>query len=270
MSFRPGDTPIGDLTAAICHDLDFPELIRQASGLRASTLIGPSDDWSDIDWLHADMARMRSVESGVTLLRPAWGVSLVSDPEGRVIASRNTYRSGGSGSGVLVAEVPMIGRWTAYGILGQRFSWLCLVSLLALLAAGDPICPASRTLPRGGAWAGRRPSSGVDVPGRRPPSRWWAVIFQIGGELPGWTQERPGRAPIAAPVMMDFAAKLCALAAPLATSACGFQAAPLPFAWPPQAGQPYPELALLGLDGETVHLSDYRGKVLLIEPIGMT
>jgi hypothetical protein len=39
--------------------------------------------------------------------------------------------------------------------------------------------------------------------------------------------------------------------------------------WPPQVGQPYPDLKLIGLDGERVSLASLRGKVILIEPIGM-
>ena len=44
----------------------------------------------------------------------------------------------------------------------------------------------------------------------------------------------------------------------------------LDFDWPPQVGQRYPDVTLRGLDGERVSLSDFEGKVLLIEPIGMT
>ena len=40
--------------------------------------------------------------------------------------------------------------------------------------------------------------------------------------------------------------------------------------WPPVVGESYPDLELINSDGQTVHLSDYSGKVLLIEPIGMT
>lgn len=40
-------------------------------------------------------------------------------------------------------------------------------------------------------------------------------------------------------------------------------------AWPPRVGQPYPDLELLGLDGERVSLASLRGRVILIEPIGM-
>lgn len=40
--------------------------------------------------------------------------------------------------------------------------------------------------------------------------------------------------------------------------------------WPPIIGEEYPDLELINADNETVHLSDYAGNVLLIEPIGMT
>lgn len=69
-------------------------------------------------------------------------------------------------------------------------------------------------------------------------------------------------------------AALLSLALPLGLGACGGAGADaggeLAFAWPPVAGQPYPDLELRDFRGETVQLSSFRGKVLLIEPIGMT
>lgn len=58
------------------------------------------------------------------------------------------------------------------------------------------------------------------------------------------------------------------LAGGLAAASCGGSA--LDFAWPPAAGEEYPGVQLTGLDGASVNLADYRGKVLLIEPVGMT
>ncbi|MCP3915220.1 MAG: hypothetical protein GY711_06675 [bacterium] len=56
-------------------------------------------------------------------------------------------------------------------------------------------------------------------------------------------------------------------------SGCGSEPVPdgpLPFAWPPTAGEAYPDLQLRDTSGEVFQLSSLKGKVLLIEPIGMT
>ncbi len=45
---------------------------------------------------------------------------------------------------------------------------------------------------------------------------------------------------------------------------------PLPTVWPPRVGESYPNLVLRDPEGRPVHRSSYRGKVLLIELIGLT
>ena len=40
--------------------------------------------------------------------------------------------------------------------------------------------------------------------------------------------------------------------------------------WPPTLNRPYPDLKLLNQDGRMTQLSQFKGKVILIEPIGMT
>ncbi len=40
-------------------------------------------------------------------------------------------------------------------------------------------------------------------------------------------------------------------------------------AWPPEVGKPYPDLALVDQTGQRVSLSSFKGRILLIEPIGM-
>jgi hypothetical protein len=42
----------------------------------------------------------------------------------------------------------------------------------------------------------------------------------------------------------------------------------LPFAWPPVVGQPYPDLELVDQTGKLTRLSEFRGKVILVELIG--
>lgn len=44
----------------------------------------------------------------------------------------------------------------------------------------------------------------------------------------------------------------------------------LAFAWPPVVGQPYPDLQLLDQNGREVALSSFKGKVIVLEPVGMT
>jgi hypothetical protein len=47
-------------------------------------------------------------------------------------------------------------------------------------------------------------------------------------------------------------------------------AAALGFEWPPVHGQPYPDLRLLDEEGKPVALSQFKGKVILLEPTAMT
>lgn len=46
--------------------------------------------------------------------------------------------------------------------------------------------------------------------------------------------------------------------------------APLKFAWPPVIGQEYPDLSMHDRTGAVVQLSSFRGRVILLEPIGMS
>jgi hypothetical protein len=44
----------------------------------------------------------------------------------------------------------------------------------------------------------------------------------------------------------------------------------LGFAWPPIIDQPFPDIELMSHTGEMIKLSSFKGKVILVEPIGMT
>jgi hypothetical protein len=41
------------------------------------------------------------------------------------------------------------------------------------------------------------------------------------------------------------------------------------FDWPPKLKAPYPDLNLMDQDGNPTRLSDFKGKIILVEPIGM-
>ncbi|MEZ0225458.1 MAG: peroxiredoxin family protein [Alphaproteobacteria bacterium] len=40
--------------------------------------------------------------------------------------------------------------------------------------------------------------------------------------------------------------------------------------WPPEKGKPYPEIELVDRTGKIVKLADFKGKVIIVEPVGMT
>ena len=130
----------GRLATAICFDLDFPALLRQAGRGRADLLLAPASDWPQIGNTHHAMASFRAVENGMSMVRAArWGVSAIVDPLGRILAITD-HRSPGADAAVAFVQVK--GMRTVYARVGDTFAWLCVtltggaVSWGALIAAG--------------------------------------------------------------------------------------------------------------------------------------
>ncbi len=122
------DTGNIKLGVAICHDLDFPDLIRQAGRLRAQLMLGPSADWSEIEDMHATMATLRAVENGFTLVRPTYGGRTIAvDPIGREWEWSER-------DGVLLASVTASHVATVYSRFGDVFAWLCLAGFAVAVA----------------------------------------------------------------------------------------------------------------------------------------
>lgn len=121
------DEEFGRVGAVICHDLDFPPLLRQASAERIGLIVAPSADWSVIAVLHARMAVFRAVENGFTLLRPTSnGRSIAVDTRGRVLARLDFPED------AMIADVSTVPVRTLYGMAGDWFSWLCIAALVLL------------------------------------------------------------------------------------------------------------------------------------------
>jgi apolipoprotein N-acyltransferase len=125
-------TPHGRIAAAICFDMDFPSFMRQAGVARTDILLDPSGDWRAIDPLHTQMACMRAVELGCSVIRQtSGGLSEAVDYEGRTLASMDHFTTPAA-ERVMVAQVPVAGVVTAYARIGDVFSWTCLAVLLTL------------------------------------------------------------------------------------------------------------------------------------------
>jgi apolipoprotein N-acyltransferase len=126
------DTPYGRLAVLICFDGDFPSLARQAGRAGADILLLPSSDWDVADRPHADMAVLRAVESGMSVVRPTrQGFSSMLDPLGRTLAFGPDYFS--DQVPTLIGTVPTKGQATIYETIGDAVP---LASILILLASG--------------------------------------------------------------------------------------------------------------------------------------
>ena len=115
-------TPYGTLSGAICWDTDFIKNIAQAGRNGTDILLSPAHDWKALDPLHGQMSAFRAIENGITVIRQAdKGLSLISDPYGRTLATTDHFTSDDH---TMVAQVPVKGVRTVYSIIGDLFGWL--------------------------------------------------------------------------------------------------------------------------------------------------
>ncbi len=122
-------TPYGRLGAAICFDMDFPQLIQKAGQAGVDLLLVPAGDWKEISPFHTYMASMRAIENGFSMLRATNnGFSGAFDYQGRLLAGMEHATTRAH---TMYADVPVKGTRTIYARLGD---WMVLLSLVATLA----------------------------------------------------------------------------------------------------------------------------------------
>jgi apolipoprotein N-acyltransferase len=134
----PGNAPGvfgGGRGVEICKDMDFPDTIRQDARLGVRMMYVPAWDFGADQKAHANMAIMRSVENGFSMVRAARdGLLTANDAEGRVIAfASSLHRS----RVTILADLPEGPGQTIYQRIGDLFPRLCLllVAVIALFAA---------------------------------------------------------------------------------------------------------------------------------------
>ncbi len=116
------DTPLGRIASVICFDMDFPWLVRQGGQAHADLLIAPSLDWDTAKRSHAQLASIRAVENGVSLVRPSGdGISQAVDHQGRVLAAADSFATD---KAVFLTSVPMHRVATVYAVIGDSFAYL--------------------------------------------------------------------------------------------------------------------------------------------------
>ncbi|NOK61440.1 MAG: hypothetical protein GFH27_549311n153 [Chloroflexi bacterium AL-W] len=140
-------TEHGHIGGVICYDLDHHDFIRQASAANVDVLLAPVGDWASIAKIHNDMARMRAIENGVTIVRATrGGYSTVIAPTGTVLALDDNVDVHFDGTpvepsypvetSILQAEIPTQRMGTLYGIIGDVFAWVSVVVFAGLVMRG--------------------------------------------------------------------------------------------------------------------------------------
>jgi apolipoprotein N-acyltransferase len=137
--FDAGDTvtllPVGShrVSAAICYEIIYPELVRQfvTEGSELLTTI-TNDSWfgrSSAPYQHFEQASLRAIEEGRYLVRSAnTGVSGIVDPYGHVLAQTEIFRPA-----AIVGDVRLLTVRTPYSRVGDVFAYASASLTIALL-----------------------------------------------------------------------------------------------------------------------------------------
>jgi len=129
------DTSYGKLSAIICWDADFPNIVKQAGAQNVDLLFLPSQDWLGVRDIHSGMATFRAVENGLTIFRQTGqGVSVVVDAYGRVLNRADTYEESVNGfAGIQKVQTPISSVNTLYPSVGDALGNMMLIGLVGLL-----------------------------------------------------------------------------------------------------------------------------------------
>ena len=91
----------------------------------------PSSDWRGIDPIHTEMAALRAIEQGFSIVRSTrFGLSAGIDPFGRTRARRSSFETDDR---VLLVDLPRHGIPTAYRRMGDALVYASAAFVLLLL-----------------------------------------------------------------------------------------------------------------------------------------
>lgn len=115
-----------------CYEIIYPHFVRRRVNAGANLLVNVTNDgwWgrSNGPFHHAAMARMRSIENGVSLARCAnSGISMLVDPVGRIIDKKGLYERA-----VLTGNIPYDRIDTFYCKFGD---WIIRTALIIFILA---------------------------------------------------------------------------------------------------------------------------------------
>lgn len=130
------DTPYGKISAIVCWDADFPNVIKKAGEQDLDLLFVPSNDWLEVKDIHAGMAAFRAVENGMSIYRQTGsGVSSVIDAYGRTIHRLDAFEEENAGNfaAVQMVTTPIGSVNTLYPVVGDVVGNMMLVLFAGLI-----------------------------------------------------------------------------------------------------------------------------------------
>jgi len=143
------DAEVGRMSGALCYDYDFPALSREHGALGVDLVALPSSDWRGIDPIHTEMAALRAVEQGVSIVRSTrFGLSAGIDPTGRMRARVSSFDTNEK---VALVSMPRHGVDTIYRHVGDVPVYASVALLLGLVARGLLSSRFGRARPADGA-----------------------------------------------------------------------------------------------------------------------
>ncbi|MCG6145660.1 nitrilase-related carbon-nitrogen hydrolase [Leptospira bandrabouensis] len=128
---RAIETEWGKMSVAICYDFDSLQLTKKHAELRTGVTFIPASDWKGINPFHTEMATLRGIENGSSIVRSTRGaLSGIYDAYGRPKGTLDYYEDN---DGVLVASVPISVVPTLYQSLGN---WMIALGGFYFLVSG--------------------------------------------------------------------------------------------------------------------------------------
>lgn len=123
------DTPYGRISTAVCFDMDFPGLIRQAGRNKVDIMLVAADSPTvPVSRYHTKMAMFRGIENGFSTVRTVLeGLTMSTDYHGRVLSRMDFYTTR---ERILITHVPVKGVNTLYSAWGDWLVWLSALFLL--------------------------------------------------------------------------------------------------------------------------------------------
>ena len=113
------------LGGAICYDYDFPYLAKENRKANADIVALPSSDWRGIDPIHTEMARLRAIEQGHSILRSTrFGLSAGITPYGDFVSKMTAFDNHDK---IMITELPKRNITTIHSIIGDSFIYLCML-----------------------------------------------------------------------------------------------------------------------------------------------